>query len=461
MFRRLVLTAVVGLGSLIGGSAGIGAGTGHADAATGGAGGILIPSTGTVEQNFVQPTPAGDYTFSSYYAPDNTLTSVPKKTQGTLHSGIDISNGNQDCSTSLPVYAAASGTVIWADFDKSNGGRAFGWSVVINNGNSVGGTGNYTYTLYGHMGTYGTSAKKSTSCLTVSAGQTVNQGDLIGYQGSSGLTSPATHVHFTIMEGTQNYTNTLKNPYVPNTYPASPDYYTCYKVTQGDSSQSTSVTAKSDGCVTPGMMWVTGHDADLHCAYGGEQCHYFAVALSYVRNGSTLPVLALDEGSEVSTAVADAFGSSAPSVVTVSAPQFATTPLTGAGGVPLYSALVVASDYTCGGCDDNSTDTTALVNREPDIAAFQGAGGGILALAGADNSSYYSFMPTAPTSTAVTPNFTLTPLGSALGLTEGNDDNCCATHNSFVTPDATSPWQVVEVDAAGLPETMVTGTAIG
>ena len=212
-------------------------------------GGLSIPSTGTVTQPFLGNNSLEKW-YSSYYDQNNVLQTRPKKG---AHSGVDISNGNVDCSTANPVYAAASGTVIWAGFDPS--GKGFGWSVVVNNGFGIGGNGYYTYTLYGHMGTVGTSQKKSTSCVQVQVGQQVNPAGssnptILGYQGSSGLKKPATHVHFTIFAGTQNVTQ-LSSPYVPNAYPASPDFYTCLALTQGDASPTSSVTAGQSGCTTP------------------------------------------------------------------------------------------------------------------------------------------------------------------------------------------------------------------
>lgn len=211
-------------------------------------GGFVIPSTGKVMQPFL-----GNYTlekwYSTYYDQNNVSQVAPKNG---AHSGVDISNGNVDCSTSNPVYAAASGTVIWAGFDPS--GKGFGWSVVVSNGFGIGGNGYYTYTLYGHMGTMGITQDKSTSCVQVNVGQQVNPAGssnptILGYQGSSGLNIPATHVHFTIFVGTQNVTQ-LSSPYVPNAYPASPDFYTCLALTQGDAAPISSVISGQNGCTT-------------------------------------------------------------------------------------------------------------------------------------------------------------------------------------------------------------------
>ena len=218
-----------------------------------------------------------------------------------------------------------------------------------------------------------------------------------------------------------------------------------------------------------GKLWVTGHDADYHCSNGGLQCNYLKVAVNFVTNGSTLPILALDHGTEVATAVSNAFSGSGPSVTTVDPRTgFSSLPLVSSSGTPLYSAIIVASDTTCGGCDNNdgagvTPDSDAINGRAADIAQFFNAGGGILALAGAANIGvFYNFLPVATTGATTTSPYTFTSLGLSLGLMEGSDDNCCATHNSFQIPASGSPFQIAETDGAGLPETMIVqnGTAM-
>ncbi|HKV57992.1 MAG TPA: S53 family peptidase [Ktedonobacteraceae bacterium] len=211
-----------------------------------------------------------------------------------------------------------------------------------------------------------------------------------------------------------------------------------------------------------GNIWVTGHDIDYHCSVEFNSCHYLQVALTYVMNGSTLPVLALDHGTEVATAISNAFPSNTPTVDTVDPRTgFASLPLIGSDGSPLYSAIVVASDTTCGGCDNNDSygatpDSDAINVRAADIAQFMDAGGGILALAGAENIGvFYNFLPVPVTATTVTSPFTFTSFGLSLGLVEGQDDNCCPTHNSFNLPVSGGVYQVAETDAAGLAETLV------
>jgi murein DD-endopeptidase MepM/ murein hydrolase activator NlpD len=86
---------------------------------------------------------------------------------GALHAGIDIDSGY-----GAPIVAAKSGTVIMAGW---NGG--YGNCTIIDHGGGFS-------TLYGHQ-----------SRMLVSEGQSVKQGQLIGYTGATGnVTGP--HLHF-------------------------------------------------------------------------------------------------------------------------------------------------------------------------------------------------------------------------------------------------------------------------
>ncbi|MDQ6727420.1 MAG: M23 family metallopeptidase [Actinomycetota bacterium] len=89
---------------------------------------------------------------------------------GGFHPGIDIAGPNGGA-----IVAARSGTVIYAQFN--DGG--YGNLVVIDNG------GVYA-TAYAHQ-----------SKIAVSVGQTVNQGQVIGYEGSTGF-STGPHLHFEV-----------------------------------------------------------------------------------------------------------------------------------------------------------------------------------------------------------------------------------------------------------------------
>ncbi len=203
---------------------------------------LVIPSTGTVFQLFLETCSKCTHEtwYPSYYDQNNTLQPRPS---GGAHSGVDISAAQQDCLTSKPVYAAGEGEVIWAGW----AGAGFGWSVIVKHGYGFNGNRHYTYTLYGHMGTVGTNPatdpkKGSVSCLQVSYGNAAYPSVLLGYQGSSGLSSEATHVHFMIFAGDQSVgqgLTRLSSPYdlvnKYSIYPASPDFYTCMQLTAGDS----------------------------------------------------------------------------------------------------------------------------------------------------------------------------------------------------------------------------------
>ena len=89
----------------------------------------------------------------------------------TNHKGVDIGT-----PMGTPIYAAKSGTVTHASW---NGG--YGECIIIFHG-----SGNST--LYAHLKSY-----------AVSYGQSVKQGDLIGYSGSSG-NSTGPHLHFGVKE---------------------------------------------------------------------------------------------------------------------------------------------------------------------------------------------------------------------------------------------------------------------
>lgn len=208
----------------------------------------------------------------------------------------------------------------------------------------------------------------------------------------------------------------------------------------------------------------TGHDMDFHCDSGTpEECEYLKIVVDKVRAGSTLPILALDQGNEVQGALIDAGYTGAGEVVTVDPTDtaaLAATPFVDGAGHPLYSAIVTASDSTCGGCDDTPEGEANINARAADFATYFNAGGGILALAGAQNfSTYYDFVPLSVAATVVEPPFTVTGEGAALGVNEAMA-NCCETHNSFTIPP--SPLVVLEDDSAGQAETIAAfGAAIG
>ena len=135
---------------------------------SGGGGGTPINPTGS----FIWPTTSTVIT--SPYGPR--IHPVTGQV-GKMHSGVDIGAGAGE-----PVYAADSGSVVLAGV---NGG--YGNCVMIDHGNGY-------ITLYGHM-----------SSIAVSNGQSVSQGDIVGYVGSTGI-STGPHLHFEVRQngGTVN-----------------------------------------------------------------------------------------------------------------------------------------------------------------------------------------------------------------------------------------------------------------
>jgi len=243
-----------------------------------------------------------------------------------------------------------------------------------------------------------------------------------------------------------------------------------------------SVLALVPGQALAGRLVATGHDADLHCGSSGAtgpQCHYVKVAVGYVRAGApnpNLPVLVLDRlDLDMQRAIDSAFGKGTVpmKVVDPRSEEFKTLAITTAA----FSAVAVASDYTCGGCDLNESgatpDSDAINARKADFEVFFNAGGGIFAAAGANHGdgdasngadNYYSFLPLPVGGVAVSPPFTLTDIGKSLGFEDSkaspaigtsDDINCCLTHNSFTLPAAGSALQVAEKDSKGSAETLI------
>ena len=118
---------------------------------------------------FRWPLNSGYQYISTYFGPDVLL----GKTRN--HYGIDVGNAGIGGAN---VYAAQSGTVITAYSDGSYHG-GYGNYVLIDHGGGIS-------TLYAHC-----------SSTTVYAGQTVSKGDVIGYVGSTGL-STGNHLHFEV-----------------------------------------------------------------------------------------------------------------------------------------------------------------------------------------------------------------------------------------------------------------------
>ncbi len=120
---------------------------------------------------YIWPSAASKVLTSYFGGRINPVTGIPDN-----HTGIDIAAGY-----GTAILAAADGTVITSSF--YDGG--YGNCIVIDHGNG-------NRTLYGHM-----------SRRNVSAGQAVTQGQIIGFVGSTGM-STGPHLHFeTLVNGTR------------------------------------------------------------------------------------------------------------------------------------------------------------------------------------------------------------------------------------------------------------------
>ena len=119
-------------------------------------------STPKGDGTYIWPLPAGYYTLTSKFG----WRIHPVYGTRRYHNGTDIAAPN-----GTPIYAAASGTVTI-----SKKASSYGNYVVIYHGNG-------TSTLYAHM-----------NSRAVSEGQSVKQGQVIGYVGSTG-TSTGNHLH--------------------------------------------------------------------------------------------------------------------------------------------------------------------------------------------------------------------------------------------------------------------------
>ena len=109
-----------------------------------------------------------------------------------LHAGTDFA-----APAGTPIYAAASGYVQVAGW--SSGG--YGNYVIIYHGKMS--DGNQYSTLYGHM-----------RSVATSAGKYVQQGEIIGYVGSTG-NSTGNHLHLEVWKGGSKANAVNPRGYIP------------------------------------------------------------------------------------------------------------------------------------------------------------------------------------------------------------------------------------------------------
>lgn len=195
-----------------------------------------------------------------------------------------------------------------------------------------------------------------------------------------------------------------------------------------------------------GNIVVTGHDDDFHwqsdgiTAAPGIQINAF---MTYARRGSALPVLVFDHGTEL-TAALTALGIPFTKVDPDTASNITDSMFSRA----TYSAFAVASDNSCGGCDNDTTGEANIAAHTTAIGSYLSSGGGIVAFAGANAAGYYGFLPQTPSSVGGAPStgYSQTAAGLTFGIPVVNGD---PTHNLFYAPGTNGEsafWQVVEVN---------------
>lgn len=201
----------------------------------GSAGGMGIPSTGTIGGTgwFLSCRTTTSSTSSTpYYDRQNVLRTWDCGAGHRPHKGVDILGSTTPGVT--PVYAAAAGTVWTAER-----GNGFGWRVVLRHG-AVGGNGRFTYTIYGHMGNCG--AGSSLIASGIAPGVQVAAGRLLGWQGNDGYPNGClsrVHLHWEVRASNSDVTNVFLAT------PASPNFYTGVQLTADDPAKATSVQAST------------------------------------------------------------------------------------------------------------------------------------------------------------------------------------------------------------------------
>lgn len=206
-----------------------------------------------------------------------------------------------------------------------------------------------------------------------------------------------------------------------------------------------------------GNIVLTGHDSDLHAFFGSPAAAaQLSAMVTFARDGDvTKKILALDGnasglGYELDGALT-ALGI-AHDTVDVNAGAL----LASHFDFSIYSAFVVASYVSCGGCDLDDTGVANVNAQSAAIATFFNAGGGIVGLSAAGKADYYGFVPSSasPSGSPGSDGYvqatgaTACP-DSTFGIPPVNGD---PTHNFFAEPGTggvDAAYCVVERNIAG------------
>lgn len=202
----------------------------------------------------------------------------------------------------------------------------------------------------------------------------------------------------------------------------------------------------SPGMAVAGNIALTGHDDDFHASFEGatsDAGKQLNAMVTFAMDGSALPVLTFDAGTEL-TSVLTALGIS---FVNVN-PNTASNVTDALFDHSIYSAFVVASQDSCGGCDNTVAGVANISSHSTAIGNFLNAGGGIVGLAGASNPAYYAFVPQTASAVGGAPSTGYTATG-IFGINAVNGD---PTHNLFWDPGThgeSAFYQVAETNSFG------------
>lgn len=133
----------------------------------------IIASTETL----VNPVGSETYEVTSEFG----MRSDPVTGEYKMHYGIDLANSYTDASgNGIPIYATATGKITISQ--KTDYGTGYGKYIKIKHSSGS------IETLYAHLNT-----------VLVDKDQTVTQGEIIGYMGTTG-NSTGVHLHFEVLE---------------------------------------------------------------------------------------------------------------------------------------------------------------------------------------------------------------------------------------------------------------------
>lgn len=194
-----------------------------------------------------------------------------------------------------------------------------------------------------------------------------------------------------------------------------------------------------------GNIVLTGHDNDYHQSV--DAIAQAAASIKFIRNGSLLPLLTFDSGTQL-TSLLTSLGIAFTNVN----PGIAASVTDALFNAAVYSGFAVASEQSCGGCDNTSAGVANIATHSTAIQSFFNAGGGIYGLTAGFDPLGYAYVPQTASNPGGSPSSTghvQTAAGLSLGIPAVNGD---ATHNFFSTPGTaglSSLYQAVETQGVG------------